>query len=73
MKIKFSHKDLLLLIGVLVAAVIALSTWMNSDNQSKNGVARPQIKKEALNSTTSMVIDKLIGKVVKPHSSLTRN
>ncbi len=70
---KLSHKDLILLIGILVAAVIALSTWMNNDNQSKSGVAKPQMKKEALNSTTSMVIDKLIGKVVKPHSSLTCN
>lgn len=64
---KLSHKDLIVLIGILVAAVIALSTWMNSDNQPKSGVAKPQIKKEALNSTTSMVLNKLIGKV-KPHS-----
>ncbi|MBA4144693.1 MAG: hypothetical protein C0523_02925 [Cytophaga sp.] len=63
MKVKLSHKDFILLIGILVAAVIAFSTWMRKDSTEKSSVAQPQLKKETLNTTTSMILGHLMEKV----------
>jgi len=65
---RLSHKDFILLIGILVAAVIVLTTWMYRDHQPKTGIVQPQVKKETLHSATSMVIDKLIKKIPSPDS-----
>jgi len=51
-KMKLSYKDLLLLIGILVAAIIAFTTLLYRDQQS--------LQKSSTNTPTSMVVKKLI-------------
>ena len=63
MKTRLSYKDFVLLIGIMVAVVIAITTWMYTDHhQPKTNIVRPIIKKETLNSATSMILGKLIKK-----------
>ncbi len=62
MKVKLSHKDLILLIGIVVAVVIAFTTWVYSDMSSKASLTKPQEKKTSLEVPASSVIQKLIRK-----------
>lgn len=62
MKVKLSHKDLILLIGIIVAVVIAFTTWVYSDMKSNASLAKPQEKKTSLEIPAQSVIQKLIRK-----------
>jgi hypothetical protein len=63
MKVKLSHKDLILLIGIVVAVVIAFTTWVYSDMRSNASIAKPQEKKTGLHvPAATSLIDKLIRK-----------
>ncbi|HEY5824455.1 MAG TPA: hypothetical protein VIT44_08825 [Cyclobacteriaceae bacterium] len=62
MKVKLSHKDLILLIGIIVAVVIAFTTWVYSDMTSNASLTKPQEKKTSLEIPARSVIQKLIRK-----------
>ena len=62
MKRRLSYKNFVLLIGIMVAVLIAITTWMYSAHLPKSSIARPIVKKETLNSVTSLIYGKLIKK-----------
>jgi len=62
MKVKLSHKDLILLIGIVVAVVIAFTTWVYTDMKSNASLTKPQEKKTSLEIPASSMIQKLIRK-----------
>jgi len=66
MKVKLSHKDLILLIGIIVAVVIAFTTWVYSDMRSNASLTKPQEKKTSLEIPAQSVIQKLIKKTAAP-------
>jgi hypothetical protein len=59
---KLSHKDFILLIGILVAVVIAFTTWVYRDMQSNASLAKPQEKKADVSISASSLIQKLVKK-----------
>ena len=61
MHLKLSHKDLILLIGIVVAVVIALTTWIYSDSSSSISISNGKGK-----STASLVINKFLKKTEAP-------
>jgi len=62
MKLKLSHKDLILLIGIAVAVVIAFTTWVYRDMRSNASLTKPQEKKTSLEIPATSMIQKLIRK-----------
>ena len=62
MKVKLSHKDLILLIGIIVAVVIAFTTWVYTDMKSNASISKPQERKTSFEIPASSVIQKLIRK-----------
>jgi hypothetical protein len=62
MKVKLSHKDLIILIGIVVAVVIAFTTWVYTDMKSNASLTKPQEKKTSLEIPASSMIQKLIRK-----------
>jgi len=69
MKLKLSHKDLILLLGIVVALVIAFTTWVYSDFQSKASLSKPLEKKTSLNAASAVFIQKLIKKADSPFTN----
>ena len=61
-KMKFSHKDLLLLIGILVAAIIAFTTLVYRDQTGENKQTTTQ--KRSMNTSTSIIVKKLVRKTI---------
>jgi len=52
MKMKFSHKDILLLVGIVVAVIITLTTLVFKDGNA----SKPKTTKNALQPNTSFFI-----------------
>jgi hypothetical protein len=60
MKLKLSYKDLLLLLGIVVAAVITLTTWIYNDWHTSSSAIKSQPKeKTSLHASPSVAIGKL--------------
>lgn len=66
MKAKLTHKDLILLIGIVVALVIAFSTWVYRDMRSNTAVSKPQEIKTNLHSSLIQKLIKRTESVVLP-------
>lgn len=60
---KLSSKDLLLLVGILVALIIALTTLVFKENLPEATQISPGPKKSSLHSAPSVVVRKMIEKV----------
>ena len=62
MKLKLSHRDLLLLLGILVAAIIGISTivYQTSPNVTKR---KPFPGKSELKAVPAVVVKKLLERV----------
>jgi hypothetical protein len=63
MKMKLSHKDLLLLVGILVAVIIALTTVVFTETHPEATQIAPAPKKSSLNSGPAVVIKKVLERV----------
>ena len=65
MKLKLSHKDYLLALGVLVAVVVMLTTvwYTDASNQETKNYQTPSKPKVDLNSAPSVVLKKFIEKM----------
>jgi hypothetical protein len=61
-KMKLSYKDLLLLVGILVAVIIALTTLVFTEKLPEATQVSPVPKKSSLNASPSVVIKKIIEK-----------
>jgi sensor domain CHASE-containing protein len=72
MKVKLSHNDLLLLLGIVVAVVIAVTTWAYSDMTAKASLTKPQKKKTSLNLPVSSLIQKLMAKTASEAHSIAK-
>ena len=59
---KLSYKDLLLLIGILVAVIIAFTTLVYRDRTVDN---KQSVQKTSLNPTTSMIIHKIFTETIQ--------
>jgi hypothetical protein len=64
-KTKLSYKDFLLLVGVLVAVIIALTTWVYTENLPEATQMTPPSKKSSLMANPSAVVQKLLDHVGK--------
>jgi hypothetical protein len=62
MKIKFSYKDLLLILGILVAVVITLTTLVHIESRPEAAKTTP-VPKTSLNANPAVVIQQLLKKV----------
>ncbi len=61
MKAKLSHKDLILLIGIVVAVVIAFTTWVYREINSNASLVKPKDEhKTSLHVPASSLIQKII-------------
>lgn len=69
MKLKLSHKDYLLALGIVVAAIVMLTTWAYTEIpkvESKNATA-PVTRKTSVNISPAVILKKLIEKAdLKP-------
>ena len=65
MKLKLSHKDYLLALGVLVAVVVMLTTvwYSDSSNQETKNDQSPSKPNTGLNSAPSVLLKKFIEKM----------
>lgn len=63
MKLRLSSKDLLLLLGILVAVIITFTTWVYKENLPEATQTVPLLKKSSMNSTPSVIVKKLLRKV----------
>ena len=73
MKLRLSHKDYLLALGILVAAIIMLTTLVYTEvanPESKNREVTPQ-RKTGLNVSPSVLLKKVFEKV--DFKSLAKN
>ena len=62
MKMKFSYKDLLLVAGIVVAIIIALTTWVFTENLPEASKSMPPSKKSSLNIAPSTMIKRIVEK-----------
>ncbi len=56
-KMRLSSKDLLLLIGILVAAIIAFTTFLY---RGQTGDNKQSVQKTSMNPSASVIVKKLI-------------
>jgi hypothetical protein len=63
MKLKFSYKDFLLIVGILVAVVITLTTLVRNERQREETKTITPAKKSSLNASPSVVIPWLLREV----------
>jgi hypothetical protein len=63
MSIRFSSKDLLLLLGILVAVIITLTTVVYRETALEKETSAP--KKSSLNTGPKVMIEKLLGRAAK--------
>jgi hypothetical protein len=63
MKLKLSYKDFLLLLGILVAVIITLTTLVYKESLPEATQITPIPKKSSMNTTPSVVVKKLLRKV----------
>jgi hypothetical protein len=62
-KMKLSHKDLLLLIGILVAVIIALTTLVyREDATGTKQSATPQ-QKSNIDASPSVMVERLLSRI----------
>ena len=61
-KLRFSHKDLVLVIGILVAAIIAFTTLVYQDQTGENKQTTTQ--KRTMNTATSVIVNKLFRETI---------
>jgi len=59
---KFSYKDLLLLIGILVAAIIAFTTLIYRDHTEDN---KQSVEKTSMNPTNTLIIEKIVSETIQ--------
>jgi len=59
---KLSYKDLLLLIGILVAVIIAFTTLVYRDHTEDN---KQSTQKTSLNPSTSLIIEKIFRETIQ--------
>ena len=59
---RLSYKDLLLLIGILVAAIIAFTTMVYRGPGEDN---KQSTRKTSMNPTTSFIIEKIVRETIQ--------
>ncbi len=65
MKLKLSHKDYLLALGILVAVIVMLTTLVYTDtlNPETKNAQTPAQRKTGLNISPSVIFKKVIGEI----------
>ena len=65
MKLKLSHKDYLLALGILVAVIVMLTTLVYTDtlNPEAKNAQTPAQRKTGLNISASVIFKKVIGEI----------
>lgn len=67
---KFSNKDILLLFGILIAVIVALTTMVYTDwsetHQKESEISKPNTSLSAPSALLRKAIDKIDGKLTDP-------